>query len=184
VTAVVTAVVLAFIAVVMAVITGIALLVGLVPESVGPVVASVFRVVVSTLVVALVLATVGQLFVDQLRSTMLAGSDRLGVLMGAIAVGSTLALLMLVGNVYGVYDLYPDAVAQWAQTSVRSNDPRFDATVTLAVVALCAFGVLRNLGRMRPSPDRAMLGRSLIYTIMGVIAAGAIAAVEKGTGRN
>lgn len=177
--------VLVFIAVVGVVFAGIELLVGLVPSSFWGAAGSVLGLVVGILVVGLILATVGQLFLDQLRSTMLAGSNVLGVVMGAIAVGSTLALLMLVGNVYGTYDLYPDSIAHWAQTSVRSNDePQFDATVTLAVVALSTLGILRNLIRMRPSPDMAVFRSSLIYFIMGVIAAGMIAAVGKETERS
>ncbi|MFC7613781.1 hypothetical protein ACFQV2_09550 [Actinokineospora soli] len=164
-----------------AALAGIGALLGLVPGAFWESVRSVAGAVVAVVLGAFVLATVGRLFLDQLRSGAHAGSGRTGVVMGAVAVGSTLALLMLVGNLFAVYDLYPDSIATWARATVLSDAPKFDAAMTLVVVGLCGIGVLRNLSRMRPEPDPLTFRRSLVYTVMGMITAGAIAALDKAT---
>jgi hypothetical protein len=175
------AVVTAWVAVAVGVLTGLGWLFGLVPtqfwHSAGAVIGWIFM----ALVAWFVLATVGQLVLDQLTSSKHAGSGRLGVVMGAIAIGSTLAMLMLVGNIYDVYDLYPSTVAGWARETVLSDAPKFDSAMALVVISLCAIGVLRNLSQMRPEPDLLEFRRSLIYTVMGMITAGAISALDKAT---
>lgn len=143
----------------------------------------VFPYVVGTLGSVLALLTIGQLFIDQIRSSTLAGSGRLGVLMGAIAIGSTLSILLLVGNVYGVYELYPDFVARFAADYLNQAAPSFDAFVTLCIISLCFLGVIRSLPQMLPEPDLAEFGKSLIYTVVGVVVAGALAALGRQTER-
>ncbi|MDI5975891.1 hypothetical protein [Amycolatopsis magusensis] len=176
-----TAKVAAWIALALAVLIGLGALLSLVPASFWATLGSIFGTIFSWLLLILAIATTGQLFLDQLASGVHAGSGRLGVTMGAIAIGSTLAVLMLVGNIYGAYDFYPAPVAEWAHNTVLSKEPKFDATVTLAVVSLCTIGVLSNLGRMRQEPDLTKYRRSLIYTIMGMITAVVIAAIDKAT---
>ncbi|WP_090071668.1 hypothetical protein [Lentzea flaviverrucosa] len=171
--------------VVVGVVVGIALglrsLFGLISGRFWQVVASIGGTVLGCLLAAVVCWMVGRLFLDQIRSGAHAGSGRRGVVMGAIAVGSTLAVLMLVGNVHGAYALYPAGVEAWARAVVLSDAPKLDATVTLLVIGLCVLGVLRNLGRMRAEPSVEEFHRSLIFTIIGVYVAGSIAALDKET---
>jgi hypothetical protein len=162
--------------------TGFVYLLSLVPESVWHNIVAVAVTVFLWLLWLFVVATVGQLFVDQLRGTVVAGSDARGVVMGAIAVGSALALLMLTGNAFDAYDFYPPAVATWAESAVRANTaPQFDAAVALVVIGLSALGVLSNLVHMRPSPEKRHLRQSLVYTIVGTVMGGFLAAVAKST---
>jgi hypothetical protein len=131
----------------------------------------------------LLLATVGQLFLDQLRGTVQAGSGRRGVIMGAISVGSALALLMLLGNAYGMYDYYPPDVAVWADATVLgvgANAPQFDAAIALVVIGFSALAVLTGLARLRLEPTRRALGQSLVYTFVG----GVIAMMMSASGRD
>lgn len=175
---------LAVIAAIAAALIGLVLLAGLVPESFWVEARRVVGVVIQVLLVSLAIATVGQLFVDQLRSTMIAGGDRNGVVMGAIAVGSALAMLMLIGNILNAYAWYPDVMANWLRLHLQSNGaPNLDTVVALVVVSLSAIGVLRSLGRMRPAPDMADFRRSLIYAIFGTLFTVAIASVAKQTER-
>jgi hypothetical protein len=155
---------------------GLGLLLELIPESFWATVAKV----VGLLLVGLAVATVGQLFVDQLRSTVIAGSGRRGVVMGAIAVGSAVALLMLIGNILDAYSWYPDAMATWLHVHLQSDGaPSLDTSVALVVVSLSALGVISNLARLKPEPDLAEFRRSIVYAILGGIAAVSIAAVAK-----
>lgn len=124
---------------------------------------------------------VGRLVLDQLRSGVHAGSGRRGVAMGAIAVGSALAVLMLVGDIHGAYTLYPSDVENWARAVLLSDAPKLDAAVTVLVIGLCALGVLRNLGRMREEPGMAEFRRSLVFAVVGACLAGGIAGVDRDT---
>jgi hypothetical protein len=175
------ALVLGVAAVLVGVVVGVRWLIGLVPEGFWREGASIGALVFGWLFAAGVCAGVGRLFLDQIRSGAHAGSGRRGVVMGAIAVGSTLAVLMLVGNVHGAYALYPDHVEAWARAVLLSDAPKLDATVTLLVIGLCVLGLLRNLGRMRDEPSTEEFRRSLIFTIIGVYVAGGIAALDKET---
>ncbi|WP_439656025.1 hypothetical protein ACSHWB_26720 [Lentzea sp. HUAS TT2] len=143
--------------------------------------ASIGGAVLGWLFAAFVCSMVGKLFLDQIRSGAHAGSGRRGVVMGAIAVGTTLAVLMLVGNVYGAYALYPSSVSDWVRATLLSDAPKLDATVSTVVIGLCVVGVLRNLGVMRPEPSLAEFRPSLLFTIIGVVAAGGVAALDKDT---
>lgn len=150
----------------------------LVPHTFWPEARDVVGVVFAVLLGLLAVATVGQLFLDQLRSTVTAGSDTVGVAMGAIAVGSAFAMLMLIGNVFGAYSWYPGEIVAWLQTHLQSNGtPNLDIAIALVVVGLSAIGVLRNLVRLKPAPDLAEFRRSLVYAIMGAIAATVIGSV-------
>ncbi|MCG8927778.1 hypothetical protein [Lentzea sp. CC55] len=168
-------------AVLVGVIAGGRWLIGLVPGEFWEEGASIGALVLGWLLAVVVCRVVGRLFLDQIRSGAHAGSGRRGVVMGAIAVGSTLAVLMLVGNVHGTYALYPADVESWARAVLLSDAPKLDATVTLLVIGLCVLGVLRNLGRMRDEPSTAEFRRSLVFTVVGVYLAGGVAGLDKET---
>ncbi|GAA0245037.1 hypothetical protein GCM10010492_50480 [Saccharothrix mutabilis subsp. mutabilis] len=167
--------------VVVGVVLGLRALFGLVPEWLWQPVVSIGGTVLGWLLAVVACWMAGRLFLDQLRGGAHAGSGRRGVVMGAIAVGSTLAVLMLVGNVHGAYALYPADVEAWARAVLLSDAPKLDATVTLLVIGLCVLGVLRNLGRMRTEPGMEAFHRSLLFTIIGVYVAGGIAGLDKET---
>ncbi|WP_410600802.1 hypothetical protein [Amycolatopsis sp. lyj-90] len=155
---------------------GLGLLFGLIPQSFWVMVGKVL----SLLLVGLAVATVGQLFVDQLQGTMIAGSGRRGVVMGALAVGSALAMLMLIGNILDAYSWYPDAMAAWLRVHLQNDGvPNLDISIALLIVSLSALGVISNLARLKPEPDLAKFKRSIIYAIVGGIAALAIASIAK-----
>ncbi|WET81089.1 hypothetical protein P3102_07645 [Amycolatopsis sp. QT-25] len=171
-----TLIALGFVAGVVVVFGGLGLLLGLIPESFWVTVGKV----VGLLLVGLAVATVGQLFVDQIQGTMIAGSGRRGVIMGAIAVGSALAMLMLIGNILDAYSWYPDAMAAWLHDHLQNDGvPNLDISVALVIVSLSALGVISNLARLKPEPDLAKFRRSIIYAIAGGIAAIVVAAVAK-----
>jgi hypothetical protein len=141
---------------------------------------AIFTVVVLWLLWLLLLATIGQLFLDQLRGTVRAGSGQRGVIMGAISVGSVLALLMLLGNAYGAYDFYPDDVAAWADTTVRGvNAPQFDAPIALVLIGFSGLAVVTSLVHLRLAPTARAVGQSLIYAIIGGVIAASMSAASR-----
>ena len=135
------------------------------------------------LVALFVLGIIGRLFVCQIRDSMLAGSGRLGVIMGAIAIGSTMAILLLVGNVYRVYDLLPSGFSEFAAQHIYQESPSFDALVVLLIVGLCVVSLLRNLVRMRSAATPDQFRESLIYSLFSPVVALALAAVAGDTER-
>lgn len=100
--------------------------------------------------------------------------------MGALSVGSALALLMLLGNAYGAYDFYPDVVAAWADATVQgANAPQFDAAIALVVIGFSGLVVVTSLVHLRPEPTARALGQSLIYAIIGGVIATAMSASSR-----
>jgi hypothetical protein len=153
----------------------------MVPDTFWVTVLTVVTLVVLWLFWLLLLATLGQLFLDQLRGAVRAGSGQQGAIMGALSVGSALALLMLLGNAYSAYDFYPDSVAAWAvDTVLGANAPQFDAAIALVVIGFSGLAVLTSLVHLRPAPIARTLGHSLIYTLIG----GVIATVMSASSRD
>jgi hypothetical protein len=124
------------------------------------------------------IATLGQLLVDQVRSSLLAGRGDLGTLMGAIGVGTAVAALLLESDGFGNYGLLPPPVAGWARTwLLGAGPPTLDAAVALLVIVLCLVGLAGNVRAMRTPPDFEEFRTSLIYTLIGLLAAGGLAAL-------
>jgi hypothetical protein len=139
----------------------------------------IIQIVFTVAVVLIGVATVGQLLIDQFRSTAKAGSEKLGILMGAMGVGTTLATLLLESDAFHNYEIYPPAVRNWAETwmSSGSRGPVLDACVAAVVVALCVLFVIGNLVKMKAPPDIEEFQQSLVYIILGFLAAGLLSAI-------
>ncbi|RLK58841.1 hypothetical protein [Actinokineospora cianjurensis] len=116
-----------------------------------------------------VLHMLGALVIDQLTGTTQAGRGTLGVLSGAIGVGTSWATLLVVSNAWGSHNLYPPIAREWvAGTLLSNNPPQFDALVTLLVVAASTFSVSRNVIRMRAEPTYEQFATSVVYTLYGM----------------
>jgi len=127
--------------------------------------------------VLVAIATVGQLLLDQLKGALAAGNHKRGVIIGAIAIGSSIAILLLVSNVYGTDSLLPLTIAQFCLDFLHQQAPILDALICLAILGLSVLGVLRNLPRLLTEPTWDEFGKSLVYTAAGVVVAGAFAAI-------
>jgi hypothetical protein len=141
-----------------------------------------FLAIAETIFLTVVLCSVaGQLIIDQLRSSLLAGDDRLGVAMGAMGIGSALSLLLFASNSFGTYRFYPGPVAHWAeQYAYIPTGPQLDASITLIAVALSVFAVLRNLGDLREAPEWSEFHKSIVYQVLGLAMAAMLPALDDG----
>ncbi len=168
----------AAIAIPLAVVRGIAALLGLIAPWLRGI-GDVLQIVFVTAVVLVAVATIGQLLIDQFRSTAKAGSEKLGVLMGAMGVGTVLATLLLESGAFHNYDLYPESVHRWAEKWMLSGGggPLLDAGIALFVVGLCVLFVLGNLAKMKEPPDLEEFQRSIVYIFLGFVAAGMLSAI-------
>ncbi|MEV1121980.1 hypothetical protein AB0I91_43580 [Actinosynnema sp. NPDC049800] len=134
------------------------------------------------------LYALGQLVLDQLIGTAKAGCGRRGVLLGALGVGTSWSMLMVVGNVGGSHALYPQVARDWvANTLMGNNPPQFDAFMALVVVAGSALSVLTNVYRMREEPTRQQFMRAAVFSLYSMAFAMVIASIghrsETGGGR-
>ncbi|GLZ36662.1 hypothetical protein [Actinokineospora sp. NBRC 105648] len=139
----------------------------------------VFKVPFLQFLLALsVLCVFGQLVVDQLTGTVKAGRGHRGVLLGALGVGTSWSMLMVVGDVGGSHALYPQVARDWvANTLMGDNPPQFDAFMALVVVAGSALSVLANVHRMREEPTHEQFMRSVVFTLYSMAFAALIAAI-------
>ncbi|GAA3016180.1 hypothetical protein GCM10010484_00670 [Actinokineospora globicatena] len=139
----------------------------------------VFEIPFLLFLVALsVLCLLGQLVVDQLTGTVKAGRGYRGVLLGALGVGTSWSMLMVVGDVGGSHSLYPQVARDWVANNVLGNSPpQFDALMALVVVAGSALSVLANVHRMREEPTHEQFTRSVVFTLYSMVFATMIAAV-------
>jgi hypothetical protein len=139
-----------------------------------------FLLVVQVVIFCVVMCSVaGQLIIDQLRGALLAGNDLLGVVLGAMSIGSAFSTLMLVSDSFGVYGIYPAPVAHWArQYAFDSAGPRLDALIALAAVVLSIVGVVRNLAALREPPEWEEFQKSMVFQVVGVSMAVFIPAVN------
>jgi SH3 domain-containing protein len=122
-------------------------------------------------------AFIGQLLLDQIQGALSAGRRRGGVILGALAIGSSIAILMLVSNVYQLATWLPAVAGTFALQWLHQATPLLDCLIALAMVALSIVGVWTNIVTLGEEPTAGEFGRSAVYSILGVFVAGAVVAV-------
>jgi hypothetical protein len=140
----------------------------------------IYRLVEFLFIMAAILiaiSTIGQLFLDQFKGATIAGNRRLGVMLGAIAIGTTLGILLLVSNIYGTNEILPTLVSRFSDIYFYQPAPTIDALIALAIIGLSTGSVLYNIPELRREPTLDEFGKSLVYQAAGVFVAGALVAV-------
>jgi hypothetical protein len=140
------------------------------------IVALIAKLLLGALLIVAV-ATVGQLLLDQINGALSAGRRRYGVIIGAVAIGSSIAVLLFISNLYGVTGWLPSQVTEFATHYLHQPAPLLDAVIALAVVALSVVGVWRNMPAMGQEPTLAEFGKSMVYVIAGICVTGALGAI-------
>lgn len=139
--------------------------------------ANVLLRVLSALGILLAVAMIGQLLLDQIRSALAAGRGRRGVVIGALAIGTSIAILLLVSNIYGVAGWLPSSVAAIAGHYLYQPAPLLDAIIAFCIVSLGVTGVWRNMPALGEEPTLRDFNESLVYSFVGTIFAGGFAAL-------
>jgi hypothetical protein len=127
--------------------------------------------------IVLAVATIGQLLLDQIHGALSAGRRRRGVIIGTIAIGTSIAILMFVSNLYGIGTWLPASVSEFAGRYLHQPAPMLDVLIALGIVSLSIVGIWRNVPALGEEPTMQEFGRSLVYTIAGVFVAGALVAI-------
>jgi uncharacterized protein YraI len=129
------------------------------------------------LAILVAVATIGQLFLDQIQGALSAGRRRRGVIIGAIAIGSSIAILLFVSNIYGVCTWLPSPVTDFAAKYLHQPAPLLDALIAIGIVSLSVVGIWRNVPALGEEPTMQEFGKSLVYSVLGVVLAGALIGV-------
>jgi len=125
---------------------------------------------VAGLFLLVVLAAIGQLLVDQIRSALSAGRGRRGITLGAISIGSSIAILMFVSNFYGVTEWAPAWVAAFAVKYLHQPAPLLDALIALGIVAASIVGVWRRIRVLGTEPTKGEYRQAIVYSVVGILA--------------
>lgn len=137
-----------------------------------------FLIQIGILLLALTaIVTLGQLLIDQIRSAFIAGNRVRGVIMGAIAVGSSVAILLMVSNVYGTNAYFPATIPDLVSSYLFQDGPILDVLILMVIIGFSVIGILSNLPHFRKEPTRADFGKSLVYAVVGVVMATGLAYV-------
>jgi hypothetical protein len=131
--------------------------------------------------IVLAVATIGQLLLDQIHGALSAGRRRGGVIIGAMAVGVSIAILLFVSNLYGATSWLPAAVMEVADQYLHQPAPLLDGLIALVMVGLSVVGIWRNVRVLGVEPSSREFGQSLVYAAVGVFVTGALVAVATQT---
>lgn len=125
-------------------------------EVLGRILAVIFQILGYILIVVLVgwlFYGLGGLLLDQFKGAWHAGNGRRGVILGSLAVGISVALILLESNLYGVVAYLPSAFADFATTNLHQSNPIVDILLALLVLAVSILGILRNLPQLLEELD-------------------------------
>jgi hypothetical protein len=108
-------------------------------------------------------------------------------MIGAIAIGISLALVMVQNNQYNVIAYFPGSMTDMISTYLQHVNPITDAIIALFVIAVSIIGLLRNVPKLLPGPSLEKFHTSVVITVLvglgiGIALAAAAAAVAKGQG--
>ncbi len=132
------------------------------------------------LFVGFVVYGLGSLLLDQFRGAWKAGNGIFGVMLGSLAVGTSLALILLQTNLYNIYNLFPPIFRDFATMYLhQSSPPLFDTIIALLVLGVSLIGVLRNLPQLQKGPDLGEFQSTMVWSVIGVGVSVAVIAVAK-----
>lgn len=122
---------------------------------------------------------VGFLLIDQFKGAWKAGNGKRGVIIGSLAIGTSLALILLQSNLDNIARFYPAGLPGFVVNNLMQiSPPNFDITITLLIVGVSIIGVLRNLSYFHEEPHFREFRSALIFAIpvvlLGVVLIGGL----------
>ncbi len=115
----------------------------------------------------------GNLLADQFRGAWKAGNGQRGVMLGALSIGISLALLLIQSNTANIVELFPFQVEN-ILNYFGQPAPLFDSSVALLFISLGVLGVLRNLSRLDHEPSIKEFKTAIALTVIIGIPVGLI----------
>ena len=156
--------------------------------------AMVFRfllVVVAYLIVVFlvgfVIYGIGAWLLDLFRGAWSSGNGARGVIIGALAIGTALALILLETNLYNLasFPFYPIAFAGLAAAYFHHAAPIFDMLMAILVVGVSVLGIFRNLVSLQKEPSlEEFQVRTVMTVLVGILIGAAFIFVAGQTEHN
>lgn len=113
---------------------------------------------------------IGFLLIDQFKGAWKAGNGRRGVIIGSLAIGTSLALILLQSNLGDVARFYPGSLPSFvAYNLTQISPPNFDIVITLLIVGVSIVGVLRNLPKFDIEPHFEEFRSAMVFAIPVVL---------------
>ncbi len=125
----------------------------------APIIAFIGRLLVYIFIgflVGCVIYGCGALIIDQIKGAWDAGSEKRGVMLGALSIGTSIAIVLLASNLGNNAQFFPADLPRFVADNIHQASPIFNVLITLLVIAVSIVGVLRNLPKLHPGPG---LGR-------------------------
>ena len=94
----------------------------------------------------------GSLLIDQFKGAWKAGNERRGVILGALAIGTSLALVLLESNLYNLAFWFPAGFPDFISHHLHQASPMFDIVITLIVIIVSIIAILWNIPKLREKP--------------------------------
>jgi hypothetical protein len=109
---------------------------------------------------------IGFLLVDQFKGAWKAGNGRRGVIVGSLAIGTSIALILVQSNLGNVAGFYPVVLQSFVVYNLKQiSPPNFDISITLLIVGVSIVGVLRNLPYFREEPRFEEFRSALVFAV-------------------
>jgi hypothetical protein len=107
----------------------------------------------------------GALLIDQFKGAWKSGNGRRGVILGALSIGTSLALVLLETN-FGSFVRFPFFPPGLSDpiNMIYQRFPIFDIMITLLVVIISIVGILRNLAKLRRGPGWREFQMAMVIT--------------------
>lgn len=121
------------------------------------------------LIVGWIVYGLGAFLLDQVKGGWNSGNGRRGVILGSLAIGTAVSLILMETNLYGAVSYFPGAVANLILTNLHQSTPIVDVLFAFLVLAISILGLLRNVPRLLQEPGLAQFRTALVMCGVGLI---------------
>lgn len=145
----------------------------------------IVRVVVFLLIVfgiAYLIYGLGSFLLDQFRAGWNSGNGRRGVIIGSLAVGTAVSLILVESNLFNVVSYFPPDYVNFIATNLHHSNPIVDVLTAILIVAISVIGILRNLPRLLKEPGVGQFQTAMVMVGVGLIVGAGLILAASATG--
>ena len=142
----------------------------------GRIFAVVFRFLIYALIGYLIggiIFGLGALLLDQFKGAWSSGNGRRGVIMGSLAIGISIALILVESDLLQHCDILSACCCSVLSANLYEGSPIFDLLIALVVVIISTLGLLRNLRKLREEPKLEEFQTGVTMTLIALPLVGA-----------
>ena len=151
----------------------------------GRIIAVIYRIIAYVVLASAILFIIygfGAILLDQVRGAWQSGNGRRGVILGSLAVGISLSLILVESNLYNVDAYFPSVFSDFVTTYLHYGAPIIDVLTAILIVGIAIIGILRNVPKLLQGPGLGEFQTSLVLVIVGIAVAFAVLVAAHATG--